>query len=387
MEEKSVVIIGSSSPNTLGVIESLAQKDISASLILLGESDNMFVCKSRFLKEYWICNTSEDVRSCLINNFNHKNNHLQTTIIPTNDNAACIVEEIQDGLDCGFIVPGCSNYKISDIIDKIKMATLAKKVGLRCPKTWVYQDVIPQGISFPCITKPQGGGKDLEKVFEDYSSLEAFLNNNCKGRTVVIQEFIKKAFEFQFLGVSLDGGDQILIPGRTHIERPNGIQNGFFLEFIPIENSLSETLERTKQFIKQVGYTGLFSVEFLHTMSGENYFLEMNYRNDGNAICATKAGVNLPYVCYLYKRENNLKIESFNTPIKHVYLLPEHKYFGALLTREIGFKEWFRNVRKANCYYLYFKDDKRPCAYFGYKYFLSLLSIVLRKITLDRKKR
>lgn len=240
--------------------------------------------------------------------------------------------------------------------------------------------ILPKGILFPCITKPQGGGKDLEKVFDDYSSLEDFLQKDCKGRTIIIQEFIKKEFEFQFLGVSLDGGERIIIPGRTHIDRPNGIQNGFFLEFIPIESKLHDTLEKTKQFIRNVGYTGLFSVEFLHTVSGEDYFLEMNFRNDGNAICVTKAGVNLPYIWYLYKRINNFNIDSFNTPITHVYLLPEHKYFGALLTREIGFKEWFRNVRKANCYYLSFKDDKKPSIYFWYKYFTSIISIVLGKI-------
>lgn len=238
----------------------------------------------------------------------------------------------------------------------------------------------PKGILFPCITKPQGGGKDLEKVFDDYSSLEDFLQKDCKGRTIIIQEFIKKEFEFQFLGVSLDGGESIIIPGRTHIDRPNGIQNGFFLEFIPIESKLHNTLEKTKQFIRNVGYNGLFSVEFLHTVSGEDYFLEMNFRNDGNAICVTKAGVNLPYIWYLYKRVNNFDIDSFNTPITHVYLLPEHKYFGALLTREIGFKEWFRNVRKANCYYLNFKNDKKPSIYFWYKYFTSIISIVLGKI-------
>ena len=38
---------------------------------------------------------------------------------------------------------------------------------------------------------------------------------------------------------------------------------------------------------------------FVRDNEGNDYFLEINMRNDGNAYCVTSAGVNLPYIwCY-----------------------------------------------------------------------------------------
>ena len=63
------------------------------------------------------------------------------------------------------------------------------------------------------------------------------------------------------------------------------------------ENGL---LQKCISFIREVGYTGLFSMEFLRDKYGNDYFMEINFRNDGNAISVTEAGVNLPYIWYAY---------------------------------------------------------------------------------------
>ena len=53
-----------------------------------------------------------------------------------------------------------------------------------------------------------------------------------------------------------------------------------------------------QRFMDRVGYRGPFSVELLHK-GNKNYFMEVNFRNDGLAYTATAAGINLPaiYIC------------------------------------------------------------------------------------------
>ena len=54
-------------------------------------------------------------------------------------------------------------------------------------------------------------------------------------------------------------------------------------------------VDKVCEYINVLGYSGLFSVEFLLSNSGEAYFLEVNLRNDGNGYLPTYGGVNLPY--------------------------------------------------------------------------------------------
>lgn len=60
----------------------------------------------------------------------------------------------------------------------------------------------------------------------------------------------------------MDNGKHIIISGRTHIDRPNGIDNTFFLKFDKVEPEFLDTLSKAKEFIKRVGYSGTFSIEF-----------------------------------------------------------------------------------------------------------------------------
>lgn len=383
MESEYTIVIGSSSPNSLGVVESLGLKKIFTWLILLGKSDNPFVCKSKYVKKTTVCENEDELLSCLIK---YKNSlHSRVTIITTNDKAACMIDHHYDELIQWYNIPNAqSNGRINSFVDKTEQAKLANTIGLMTPKTWVYQDgILPEDVEFPCITKAETsleGSKTLQKIFRERDSLITFLKE-CGQERMLIQKYIDKQFEFQFLGLSLEGGNKVIIPGRTHIVRPNGIQNGFFLEYFPIEDGMQETLTKTKAFIKATAYEGLFSVEFLHDASGVDFFTEMNFRNDGNSICVTKAGFNLPYIWCLYGNGEPIDDELneiINFPT--VYLLPEAKYFGSLLTKEISFKEWIHNVRKANCYYLHFKGDRLPEIFFWYNWSCAMLKVAIGKI-------
>ena len=87
--------------------------------------------------------------------------------------------------------------------------------------------------------------------------------------------------------------------------------------------------------------------------------MEINFRNDGNAICVTAAGMSLPYIWYLdcngadYSEERNKKIDS-------VYVMPDMAELKLLVTGQISPWEYISDFRKTNRFMEYDKIDPKP---------------------------
>lgn len=367
MSEHKVLVIGGDHHNTLGVVESLAYKGIYPYVIIITHRKDGYVLHSKNIKEGWCCADESQVMNCIISNFIEKQH--KVVAIATNDQAAVILDKNYKIIHNCVIIPTTKPMgELSGWMNKEKMASHAAEVGLNVPQSWLLTNShLPDNISYPVITKAISsveGTKENIHIFHHREELQDFLKSSNRCASIQAQKYIDKAYEFQFLGCSINSGEEIIIPGRTHIDRPNGLDNTFFLKFHGCETELQSVLEKTKQFIKKTGYTGPFSVEFLMSKKGEVYFTEMNFRNDGNAICVTASGTNIPYIYFLASVGRDYKAELNRSCVKPVNLMPEVSYFSRLLAGEFGFKEWWTNMRLADCYTTFFKNDKRTFFWF-----------------------
>lgn len=366
MEKRKVLVIGGDHHNTLGVIESLAYKGIRSYVIILTNRNNGYVLHSKNIVRGWCCHDENEAVECIISNF--KDIDHKAVAIATNDQAAVILDRNSQLRDF-LIIPTTKPYgELSSWMNKEKMSSLAATIGLNVPQSWLLVDSnLPDDISYPVITKAISsveGTKENIHIFYNQDELLDFLKTSNRCANLQVQKYIDKEYEFQLLGCSINSGEDIIIPGRTHIYRPNGIDNTFFLKFDRYEGELQGLVDKSKQFIRETGYTGLFSVEFLVSKSGEIYFTEMNFRNDGNAICVTASGINLPYIYFLANTGRDYEVELSNYFVKPIYLMPEVSYFSRLLAGEFGFKEWWTNMKRADCYTTFFKNDKRTFFWF-----------------------
>ena len=363
-QKNKVIVVGGDHHNTLGVVESLGQKGVRSFVILHTPHVYGYVVYSKYVQAGWCCQSEEDIISTLLANFQDKKN--KAVIIATNDIVATILDNNFESLRDYFIIPTTTPAgTLHKCMSKEFMSSLAREVGLDVPETWVIHDgIIPQDIIYPVITKAISsvdGSKDNICICRGELELRDFLKDKSRVSIIQAQRFIEKDFEFQLLGCSLNSGKTVLIPGRTHIDRPKGLDNTFFLKFDKCEPEFEETINKSVLFVQKVKYTGLFSIEFLRDKNnGKNYFTEMNFRNDGNAVCVTKAGTNLPYIFYLSQIGEDFHSELHNSTISTVYLNPEVYYFGRMLSGEVSFREWVNNVRRTNCNTTFFKDDKKP---------------------------
>ena len=61
---------------------------------------------------------------------------------------------------------------------------------------------------------------------------------------------------------------------------------------------------------------------------------------------------------YLYYSGGDYKTELEKSEIHSIYMVPEFEYLQFKLKGEFGWKEWFQNMKKANCYNTFFRNDK-----------------------------
>ena len=360
-----ILVIGSDHHNTLGVIESLGQKGLRPDVIIVksGTDTYSFVLKSKYVDNGYTCHI-EDLVQFVKDNYK-SNVGGKTVVISTSDTVAATLDDCYDELSGFLVLPGTGQQgELRKWMGKDRMIELAKGVGLNVPKTAIVKkgETLNDFI-FPCMTKSTSsllGGKSNIRICHKKEELDEFLCNQKKYSDVQVQQFIDKDFEFQFIGYSLNGGNELIIPGRTHIDRPKGFDNTFYLKYVEIDDTFNDTLNKSKEFIKRTHYSGPFSIEFIRDKKGVDYFLEMNFRNDGNAICMTASGTNAPYIWYLYKTGGDYKTELSLSSFKLVNWMPEETYFFDMLRKEVTLGEWLKNLRQTTQFAIYFKEDKKP---------------------------
>ena len=354
------------------MIRALGRKGLSGQLhlVLVGENDYIS-CSKYIAKErlYRIPADSTLVNTLDVLNIGSKEN--PAIVICCSDSSISTLDASRSLLQERYILPSASlEYGgVYGLLGKDKQAAIATEVGLQIPESSFlnvdevsFDKAVAQWQCFPCILKPidsiQGHKTDIH-ICQDKESMVSDLRASACSKFIV-QEFIDKDFEFQLIGCSLNEGEEVVIPGYTHIIRqPNNTNTGF-LRYNPLNSSeMDNTLTGVRLFLKKIGYSGLFSAEFLRGKNGIDYFMEINMRNDGNAICVTDAGMNLPYIWYAYNAGEDYKTEE-SQAIHSLYCMPEFDDVVFVLKGKLSLVKWLKDIHRTTSFMEYAKDDKRP---------------------------
>ena len=348
------IIIGGDHHNTLGVIRGLGERGVRSDLILVGKEKRTFVDVSRYLDR--VSRVAIDAEAIQLLLSQYRDEEEKPVVICCSDASSGAVDESLDVLRPHFFLPGADQQgRISTLMNKERMANLAQEVGLQVPATWYEES--PE-ITLPCIIKPlvsRKGKKDDIHICRTKEQLGVCLSQ-CDRDNVQVQAFIEKEFEYQLIGCATRG--EVIIPGVSTILRPCKGSNTSFLHYTPLEDGFCE-IEKCRDFVRRTGYNGLFSMEFLRDKAGNDYFMEINFRNDGNAVCVTAAGMSLPYIWYLSCLGKDYSKELARA-IQPVYVMPDMAELRLLVTRQISLKSYIQDWRKTDRFMEYDKQDKKP---------------------------
>lgn len=357
-EQNNIIVIGGDHHNTLGVIRSLGYKGLYPNLVVVTNHKKPYVSYSKYIQQYHILTSANDIVDYLLKTKSTYDS--KQVVISCADCVTAILDTHQEQLSAFYHLP-VGKGNIVQVMNKDTMANIAKECGLVTPRTIMINDVsFSNHIKY--IFKPlksiEGSKADIA-VVKSKEELNTFLSyTQCE--KFQIQEYIEKNLEFQLIGCSLNEGKTIIIPGVSIILRQPENTNTGFLKYISLDEFQFDEIEKCKKFIQTIGYSGLFSMEFLRGKDGKDYFMEINMRNDGNSICVTSAGVNLPFIWYNYNIGKKEWMEESKKTIKETLVMPEFDDFVNVLKSNISLRQWIRDVRQTDCFMEYDKSDMKP---------------------------
>lgn len=343
------VVIGGDHHNTLGVIRALGRKSVPIDVYLLHMADiKPYVTSSRYVNNAFLFDSPDLLGDALVEV--GKRDRGKRVILCCHDALAEMLDRRQEELSPFYYLPHSIFSSVTSLQNKSRMASLARECGMFIPEC---------SKEFPLMLKPVNsvyGSKQDIFVCHNKGEYDKYFEDHTPENTIV-QKFIDRSMEYQLIGCVMADGS-IVIPGHSEILRPCKGSNTSFLRYSGF-NGFECDLESCFKFLEATGFRGLFSMEFLRDKAGKDYFMEINFRNDGNAICVVEAGVNLPYIWYKSCLGEDCR-ELVSQEVATVYTIPEMEELSLAKSGQISLKESLADFRKADCGMEWDKNDRRP---------------------------
>ena len=360
--------------NPLGIVRSLGEEGIKPIVLLCSEHPHL-VNKSKYIGELHRFDTIEEGYDYLITHYG--NETLKPFIYNGSDNITLLLDQHYEELKDQFYFTN-GQGKIKKFLQKYDITQAAVECELLIPNEELLNvGDMPSKLNYPVFTKAVtsangGAWKDEAHICENEEELKAAYRT-MKSNKILVQEFIKKDNELCIDGISINGGQEIFMPYACHYYRFPIDSYGNYMYFFPFKDE--ELTEKIKKLIKKTHFTGIFCIEFLVDKKGNNYFLEVNFRNSGWSYAFTYGGFNLPFRWAISTLEGNISFDGFTYKEKFdvmeelADLRDCKKYY-----HDISLCKWLKQFHQVDCCLLYNSKDKIP-------FFSELLQIIKRKIS------
>ena len=255
------------------------------------------------------------------------------------------------------------NGRINEFMDKYEIQQCAKRHGFNVLDSYVIKkgDPVPDGLWYPIITKDispnLGSWKSDVFICQNKQELvEALEKITCP--LIMLQHFVDKQNEMALEGYTINNGKEMQI--ITQMKWKYLIQ-GYYSPFHDVCMFTDKDMEiRLQAMFEEIGFEGVFEVEFLIDKDGTYYFMETNFRASAwNPTCKF-AGMPLPYLWGKgmmngYIDPNDRKeFEPFTSMSEIIDY--SKRVEGGLCS----IAEWLRDFKDAKCVYIYDKEDRGP---------------------------
>lgn len=363
-EQKLFIIFGVEHYNTLGLIRTLGSVGIQPIYIAI-KGKAAVASKSKYVAKCHFVDTPEDGFRVLLDEYGDEYTKSgRPFLYCIDDKTISYLDKHYDELIQRFAFFNANaGGRINEFMDKYRILQIAEKHGLNILPTYcVERGVIPDGLSYPVITKSispvVGGWKSDVKICHSEDDLKSAYQT-IKAETVIIQQYIDKENEYCLEGISICHGETIWIPIEItyNYKLPD-----YYSPYMTVQNMNNPQITACLQeMFKEIGFEGLFEAEFLVDKDGKLFFSEVNFRNSPWSYSATVAGMPL---AYLWAKgmdtgvieENALKrIEKpFTAMVEPI------DYQKRVVERGMDKGEWARQLLNCRCLYYYDSGDIEP---------------------------
>ena len=347
--------------NSLGIIRSLGKCGIET--VFIAVSTNRPASRmSKFIKEVHLVASKEEGIKLLFDKYG--NMKKKPFLFTSDDEIQQLVDENYSLLYNRFYFFNAGrDGRITQYMNKEEVLLIARKHGLFIPTSLVVnRGEVPSNIDYPIITKsisPNIGGwkkdvhicyseKDLKSAFEDILSPK-----------VLLQEYIDKDNECCLEGLSIKSGKQIIIPMAI---KYNYIIQGYYSPYMtayPYDNQ--DIISKVKSIIEEIGYEGLFDVEFIVDKNGKMFFTEINFRNSIWDYIGVFDGIPFPLIWAESTLYGTIDKKWNRTLSKELIAMVEPIDYGIRVEKgSLNVSEWLNDFRCSDVLFYHDKDDFEP---------------------------
>lgn len=356
---------------SLGLIRCLGEAGYRPECYCSGENCEFFMA-SKYVSKSKHFKSVKDTFDYLLHDYPCYQDKPFLFTIP--DEPAYLVDMHYDKLKEKFILMNVGKQgRIGYWMNKRNQADIARKHGLHVP--WTIEitkhEVIPDTIEYPVFTKSVrsvDGGKKDEGICWTRSELE-HKRDEMMSDFLLVMKYIRKKKEIDYFGMSIKG--KVYIDFNDEISRfPDGAY-GYYGPFMRCTRD--ETYYKCVSMMKEIGYDGLFDIEFLLGDDNKLYFMEINFRADG-AIYKLAEGVNLPAEwCSLACVDQHLLPENLSIMKDNFIGMTEVPDFKLnVLTGQMNPFKWFWQFCTADRHMLFNIKDPKP-------FFVRILSLLFNR--------
>lgn len=350
------ILFGAGNYNTLGVLHQLGEIGVDPLLLIVGKARDRkygnLIGYSKFARQIVEVATENEGLEWLLD---HKDAFGEQTIVyPTSDTAERLLDSNLDTLCPKFRFPNAgSQGSVTRLMDKKLQTEIALESGLPIIKSQYSNatDFSFDNVEYPCMVKPLNsteGSKGDMRVCHDEAKLKEALADASETKNFIVQKYIENEADRLFLGMAFSTGE-VWIPAV--VVKPGVSARGEYTHAIistDVYKYLPE-LHEVKRFVGKLCYQGPFSIEFGHE-KGQNYFFEINLRNDGTSHYPLNAGIN---IAEAYINDSS----SFPENMMEYEMIDEVGDLRRVLGRELSLSQWVRSFSKAGSYRYYRKGD------------------------------
>lgn len=378
-----IIVFGNCLQNTVGIVHSIGEKGYPVDLLLEPcKKSDCYIRFSKYINKIFYLSKIEDAIDILLKEYS--NEREKSIILCGSDPTISLLDRNYNLLEKYFLFfnANATQGRISYYLNKRNTFEIAERCGLSLIKTVEADDPdrIPEGIEYPCFAKGSNSVNSNKGDIHICYSKDELQKCMRKGVKYLIQEYIKKDYEINIIGFSYNHGKNIFIPGVIRKLRDDLVRMGEFMRLDDTSMYPNVNFSGIKNLIAEIGYEGVFSVEFL-CKNDKYYFLETNLRNDALTYIYTAAGANYPYLWVKYVTGNltdaDIKDIHIKTPF---YVMHENDLIYNIAEKKVSLWQWIKDFIKTDGFLTLNKKDPMPFIVLTFIHIRQLCKKILRKI-------
>ncbi len=360
-QDHLVIVFAVEHYNTLGLIRSLGEKGINPIYIAV-KGKARVASTSKYISECHYVDSQREGYELLLEKYGREIN--KPFVLTIDDKTVSYMDDRFEELKDHFVFFNAGKAgRINEYMDKLNILEIARRHGLNTLRAYRCKNgEIPQEIRYPIITKAIspviGGWKSDVHICNTPDELKSAYKE-IQADTVLVQEYIEKKNEYCMEGVSVAHGKSVLISIASTY---NYLLPNYYSPYMTVGNMNEHAIqEALHDVLAEIGFEGIFEIEFLIDQDGTLYFGEINFRNSTWSYASTVAGMNLPFLWVEGMVNGKLPEDARKEIDKPFNAMVEPIDYGKRVdTKKITIGEWLSDFKEAKCLYYYSKDDLMP---------------------------